>query len=158
RQRACRVDLAGLDVYDAALFHKGFFNHLARQLDAAIERWHDLEREAAERPLALVLDEFGHLSGSGLVVEKFVSSVHYAVTCRPGGVTLLVCVPSSIEDFLKGCGLKNPKYHEGWSRIHVGPMDEGGVDHLLSFLPPGARYVASQQRSAVARLSRLHPC
>lgn len=156
--RACRVDLAGLDVYDPALFHKGFFNQLTRQLGATIERWLDLDREAQNAPLILILDELGHLSGSGVVAEKFVSSLHHTVTSRPGAVTLLVCIPSPIEEVMKSCGLKNPKYHEDWRTIQVGPMDRGGLDHLLTMLPPAARSMAISRRSTIVRSSRLHPC
>ncbi len=157
-ERACRVDLAGLDVYDVALFHKGFFNQLARQLDAPVERWLDVEREAESGPLTLVLDELGHLSGSGVVGEKFIASLYHAVTSRPGGVRVIACVPSPVRDVMKACGLKNPKYQDGWRSIQVGAMEEGGLDHLFSMLPPQARAAVERRRPTVARLSRLHPC
>lgn len=155
-QLASYIDLSGLRVDDTAVFHKSLFRLLSRKLDKKIEDWPDIEDEALRQPVALLFDEFGHITAP--VAESLVPSLYHLASDPRNKVQVVVCLPeASIKDFLKSIGVENAKYRQGWRQIKVGRLDDAGLDHLLSLLPERSSRLARAEREGIGRLSGHHP-
>ncbi|XXX73570.1 TIR domain-containing protein [Sorangium sp. So ce134] len=152
---ACHLDLQSLRTDDIHAFHKRFFDLAGRQLGKKMDDWVDLAEMAARQPIALLLDELGHLTPD--VARLFVPSLHHLATTHEESVRVVVCLPCSIDEFLAARGLDNPKHKAGWLAIQVEPLSDAGVDRLLSLLPQPAQKVARAHRSEIIHLSSRHP-
>lgn len=155
RNRICLLDLQGLPTFSVEQFHSRFFALVGRQLGASepLTDWIALDELVRDRPLALLLDEFGHLTAD--VARQFVPALwHFAMVHRRS-VRVVVSTPVSLKNLLSDWGLQNPKYGQGWQTVAVQPLDDSGLDFLLSLLPAAAQAVAHQHRQVIAASSGL---
>jgi len=153
RSRICLLDLQGLPTFSVEQFHARFFALVARRLAAgkSLVDWISLGELAQQRSLALLLDEFGHLTGD--VARQFVPALyHFALTHREQ-VRVVVSTPLPLAHLLGSWGLNNPKYRHGWCDVEVGPLDDSGIDYLLSLLPEPARALALEHRAVIVQNS-----
>ncbi|WP_437480107.1 TIR domain-containing protein [Sorangium sp. So ce1014] len=150
----CYLDLQSLRTDDVNAFYKRFFELVRRQFGKA-DDWVDLAEVADRQPIALLLDELGHLTPD--VARLFVPSLHHLAVTYEQSVRVVVCLPCSIHEFLAARGLHNPKHRDGWLAIQVEPLSDAGIDRLLSLLPHPAHKVARAHRSEIIRMSNRHP-
>lgn len=150
----CYIDLQSLRTDDINAFYKRFFDLVRRQF-GKVEDWMDLADVSARQPIALLLDELGHLTPD--VARLFVPSLHQLAVDYVQSVRVVVCLPCSIQEFLAARGLDNPKHKDGWFAVPVEPLSDAGVDTLLSLLPRSALKVARAHRSEIIRMSNRHP-
>lgn len=150
----CHLDLQALRTDNINAFYERFFALVRRQIGKA-DDWMDVAEVAARQPIALLLDELGHLTPE--VARLFVPSLHHLAMTHEQSVRVIVCLPCSINEFLAARGLDNPKHQDGWLAIQVEPLSDAGVDKLLSLLPLAAQRVARAHRSEIIRISNRHP-
>ncbi|WP_437980895.1 TIR domain-containing protein [Sorangium sp. So ce117] len=153
-RNTCHLDLQAFRTDDVNAFYKRFFELIQRQIGKAND-WMGLADVATRRPIALLLDELGHLTPD--VARLFVPSLHHLAMMDEQSVRVVVCLPCSIDEFLAARGLDNPKHQDGWLAIQVVPLSDAEIDRLLSLLPLPAQRVARAHRSEIIRISNRHP-
>ncbi|MCA9690136.1 MAG: metallophosphoesterase [Myxococcales bacterium] len=153
--RTCYLDLQRLRTDHISTFYTRFFELLSRHLGAAIHDWYDLEDAAAKGPLALLLDEVGHLTQP--LAQRFMPELYNFAINHAGKVRVVVSAPGDIASVVAGWQLNDPKLMTGWHPIQIGPLDDAGIDRLLGLLPARAAAVARTQRSVIAGRSAGWP-
>ncbi|MCB9752409.1 MAG: metallophosphoesterase [Myxococcales bacterium] len=149
RERACYLDLQRLRTDDLQQFYSRFFELLGRQLGARVDDWYALEEQAAARPLALLLDELGHLTAP--LAQHLLPSLFRLATARPPAVRVVVSAPEPVTALLDGWRLADPKLRSGWLRVQVGPLGDDGLARLLELLPSRARALARRHAQHITR-------
>ncbi len=155
RDRICLLDLQGLPTFSVEQFHARFFTLIGRGLGAGepLTDWISLDEWVRDRPLALLLDEFGHLTPD--VARLFVPALWQFAMAHRKQVRVVVSTPVPLDTLLSDWGLQNPKYQRGWHGVTVGQLDDSGLEFLLSMVPEPARKLARQHRSVIAQASGM---
>jgi hypothetical protein len=152
-QNALRFDLGTMRTDSPPAFFRRFFDNVNRKL-GKIEDWQDLADAAAQQPLSLLIDEFGHLTDE--LAQSFIPPLFQLATTQEH-VRVIVCLPTSIQEFLNARGLKNPKFMRGWQHVRVELLDDDAVERLLSLLPPPANATARALRADIINISKRQP-
>jgi nucleoside phosphorylase len=155
----CYIDLQNHRCDDERIFLRGFFEQLSAALHRKVDDW-SLLHDGLGPPLAVIIDEFGHLSDS--TAQSFVQKLVPFAEGHRDHVRVIVCLPlptvnESIGSFLKGLGVDNPKYRRAWHPIRVPFFNKAEVERLLAFLPPRASRVAGEHADLILTRSGGHP-
>lgn len=151
----CLLDLTLMRPDSLSAFFKRFYRSVGLTLGLRDDiDWEDIGRKAAQKPIVLLLDEFGQMAPD--VAQYFIPALHQLTTTCPE-VRAVICLPTGIDEFLSRRGVENPRYARGWRHVHVGPLDDPALDRLLALLPPRAHAAAMAGRRTILVNSGRRP-
>jgi hypothetical protein len=139
---------------DERHFTEEFFEMVSKNF-GHVDRWPELATFLRRQRSVFLLDEFGQLTSA--VAATFIHRICLLADEVTRQVQVIVALPVSIDKFLLGRGIANPKYIRPWSSIHISALNEHGVEKLLRLLPEPAYRIAERYRSIVMALSEGRP-
>ncbi len=155
RATVCYVDLSGLRIDTHAAFYKGLFKKLSKSIGKSVEDWSDIEEHAEQRPIILMLDEFGYPTAE--ILQKLVPSLYHMATISGTHVRIVVGQPLAIRTLLKNSGSEDAKFLDACHSVALGPLNDDETAKLLSLLSPRAERIAMAHRATITRFSQGHP-
>lgn len=130
--KSCYLDLSGTRTDDLHLLTSKFFRVISQQF-GGVESWDEVATLSSSQSLVFLLDEFGSLGIDRKIAQGFVPKLIDLTNSQ--NVTIIVCLPNGVEQFIKEQNIFNPKYCDSWLTIHVKPFTIEQTKQLLSLLP-----------------------
>ncbi len=155
RTTVCYVDLSGLSFHSNEVFYRGLYKKLSTDVGKTINDVTDLEELGGQKPILLMLDEFGHPTPE--ILKRLVPALYYLATKGGTGIRIVVAQPGSLRHLIQETGLDNDKYYQAFQSIVVGPLADTELSQLLSLLSPRARQIAITNQQVIAKISKGHP-
>jgi hypothetical protein len=120
-----------------------------------LDSWGDLGRRIVEQPVLLLLDDLGEMLPPG--AQAILPRVVELALAAKGKLRVVATLPVRIDQYLRNCGLGNPRYWRPWRTLSVLPFEVPQAKRLLSLLPAEPLAVTERLFAEVERYSGLKP-
>jgi nucleoside phosphorylase len=152
--KSCYLDLSGTRTDDLFLLTSKFFRIVSEKL-GNVESWDEINKLSGTQPLVFLFDEFGSLSIDRKIAHGFIPKL-IGLTNSPS-ITIIVCLPEGIEQFIKEQNILNPKYWDSWLTVQVNSFTIVQTKQLLSLLPLQISRTITSHVSEIHRRANGHP-